>query len=187
MRVNNKTLNVIIKNMPDNHKAQVKEKRCNSFLYIIMPDNLRIFELKTRYIQCFMQVQLYTLYIYTGVCVYSMNYVLRIHKVRYRARAQDTNTGNQNSCCLKHVLQSPQLKPFSRCDSYFFLYNYRNSLPLNTDDIKLVTSRFLNISLSFLIFQVTKRKVHLPSSSCFNYLKRNHHLVKLKFSPSFRK
>lgn len=48
MRVNNKTLNVILKNMPDNHKAQVKGKRCNSFLYIIMPDYLRIFELKTR-------------------------------------------------------------------------------------------------------------------------------------------
>lgn len=34
--------------MPDNHKAQVEAKRCNSFLYIIMPDNLRIFELETR-------------------------------------------------------------------------------------------------------------------------------------------
>lgn len=30
------------------HKAQVKGTRCNSFLYMIMPDNFRIVELKTR-------------------------------------------------------------------------------------------------------------------------------------------
>lgn len=36
------------KKMPKNHKAQVKGKRCNSFLYMIMPDNFRIVGLKTR-------------------------------------------------------------------------------------------------------------------------------------------
>lgn len=37
------------KNMPNNHKAQVEWKRCNSFLYvIIMPAYSRILELQTR-------------------------------------------------------------------------------------------------------------------------------------------
>lgn len=38
-----------LKNMPNDHKAQVKWKRCNSFLYmIIMPAYSRIFELQNR-------------------------------------------------------------------------------------------------------------------------------------------
>lgn len=51
MRVNNMTLNVILKKKKKakkKHKAQVKGTRCNSFLYMIMPDNFRIVELKTR-------------------------------------------------------------------------------------------------------------------------------------------